>query len=169
MNCHMGSYTNWVNKIFFSLLFGKFTLLSVDIWLTSPFEGAIQKLNPNSWNYIWIDIFLFAFGKDKNNKNSNCFEIDLSLFLNSYREFMLIVSNITWAIPACWSNYWSCKYMFFDQFENMTRGGEYLIGLPKILELPEFNVDRNNRMVLESGALKMIRKVRPGKQSFFLQ
>ena len=59
--------------------------------------------------------------------------------------------------------------MFFDQFENMTRGGEYLIGLPKILELPEFNVDRNNRMVLESGALKMIRKVRPGKQSFFLQ
>ena len=45
----------------------------------------------------------------------------------------------------------------------MTRGAaEYLIGLPKILELPDIKIDRNNRMVLESGALKIIRKVRPG-------
>ena len=53
----------------------------------------------------------------------------------------------------------------------MRRGGggttvakeQWPIGLPKILELPDFKVDRNNRMALESGALKMIRKVRPGK------
>ena len=44
----------------------------------------------------------------------------------------------------------------------MTRGAEYLIGLPKILELPDIKIDRNNRMVLESGALNIIRKVRPG-------
>ena len=53
----------------------------------------------------------------------------------------------------------------------MRRGGggttvakeQWPIGLPKILESPDFKVDRNNRMALESGALKMIRKVRPGK------
>ena len=45
----------------------------------------------------------------------------------------------------------------------MTKGGEYLIGLPKILELPELKIDRNNRMALESGALNVVRKVRPGK------
>jgi len=36
-----------------------------------------------------------------------------------------------------------------------------LIGLPKILQFPEFRIERNNRLALESGALKMIRKVRP--------
>ena len=46
----------------------------------------------------------------------------------------------------------------------MTRGAEYLIGLPKILELTDVKIDRNNRMALESGALKIIRKVRPGKE-----
>ena len=40
---------------------------------------------------------------------------------------------------------------------------QWPIGLPKILDLPDFKIDRNNRMALESGALKMIRKVRPGK------
>ena len=50
----------------------------------------------------------------------------------------------------------------------MTRGAEYLIGLPKILELPDIKIDRNNRMVLESGALKIIRKVRPGMYLYAL-
>ena len=38
-----------------------------------------------------------------------------------------------------------------------------LIGLPKILHFPEFRIKRNNRLALESGVVKMIRKVRPGK------
>ena len=37
-----------------------------------------------------------------------------------------------------------------------------LMGLPKILQFPELRIERNNRLALESGALKMIRKVRPG-------
>ena len=41
-----------------------------------------------------------------------------------------------------------------------------LIGLPKILEFPEYPIQRNNRLALESGALKMIRKVRPGRTIF---
>ena len=39
-----------------------------------------------------------------------------------------------------------------------------LIGLPKIFEFPEYPIQRNNRLALESGALKMIRKVRPGRK-----
>ena len=36
-----------------------------------------------------------------------------------------------------------------------------MIGLPKILELPHLRIERNHRLAIESGALKMIRRVRP--------
>ena len=43
------------------------------------------------------------------------------------------------------------------------------IGLPKILQFPEVRIERNNRLALESGVLKMIRKVRPGELQFLVE
>ncbi len=42
-----------------------------------------------------------------------------------------------------------------------------LIGLPKIFEFPAVKIDRRNRLTIEAGVLKMIRRIRPGNCTIF--